>query len=128
MAFDLLVFLTETLPEKNSFKSSTNEEQEQLVRELLKAVQAGKDSEAAFKLVQKLLWSFISAEYRSNASDNFKDPIIQFLIGHSLHSDGSLKKCRDITSSIAALQYIFRMVFFKHCLDQSQQTGNAIVE
>lgn len=126
--FDFLVFVLHTLPEHDSFSSSMNQEQSDLARQLLAVVVTGKDTEGAYKVIQNLSWSFIQAEYRADASDQFQDPVVQFLIGASLHKDGTLKRCREITSIVATLQYYFRLFFFKHCLDQSEQSEKAIVE
>jgi hypothetical protein len=126
--FDFFVFVLQTLPEHNSFSSSMNQEQTDLARQLLQIVIARTDTEGAYKILQELSWSFIKAEYRADASDQFQDPLIQFLIGASLHKDGALKRCREITSVVATLQYFFRLFFFKHCLDQSGESDEGIVQ
>jgi hypothetical protein len=126
--FDLFTFAMKTLPEENTFVSALTQEQTALVRQLKVLVNDKSDKETAVALVKDLAWAFITTEYKLDGSNKFKDPVMQYLIGASLNSKGSLKRCREITSIVAALQYFFRLFVFEHCLEKSKLDGKAIVE
>lgn len=97
------------------------------LRELQQASQA-EDATKCHQLIQRVGWTFISAEFRQDADDQFRDPVIQFLIANAFHSDGTLKLAREITSVVASLQYDIRILFFKQCKDEHEETGTSLLE
>jgi hypothetical protein len=122
------MFVLKTLPEKQTFASSLTEVQTHLARRLEALVSRRDDGESAKEVLHELAWSLVAAEYSIDCSNQFKDPTIQFLIGSSLHKDGSLLACRDITSVVASLQSTFRLVVFKQSYDDGKSRGKPILE
>ena len=114
-------------PGTAGFNCSLTPAESALARELRKRVyeKAGKSE------IKSAVFDFafaVISNKREDINERFKDPFVQFLIGSSLQSDDSFKQPGDITRIVAALQYNFRLIVLKFCIDTSEREGRGLLQ
>ena len=80
------------------------------------------------KRVTFVLFYTMISRNRGRKSKKFGDPFIQFLIGHSLDRDEKFKEPREVTRTVAGLQYFFRLFVVKRTVKRSIDEDGDIME